>query len=80
MNAKRELALALNEVAKERGQTLAQMALAWVLRRKTVTSVIIGASSTKQIADNLGAVKNTVFSDEELARIDAILNSSTVSV
>ena len=79
VNAKRELALALNEVAKDRGQTLAQMALAWVLRRKTVTSVIIGASSTQQIADNLGAVKNTVFSDEELARIDGILRSSTVS-
>ena len=80
VNSKRELALALNEVAQSRGQTLAQMALAWVLRRKTVTSVIIGASSTQQIAENLGAVKNTVFSDEELARIDTILDSTTVSV
>jgi len=80
VNAKRELALALNEVAQERGQTLAQMALSWVLKRDTITSVIIGASSTQQIADNLGAVANTSFSDEELSRIDAIIESSSVAV
>ena len=79
-NAKRDLALALNEVAKERGQTLAQMALAWVLKRETITSVIIGASSTQQIADNLGAVKNTTFSGEELAKIDSIIEGSSVAV
>ncbi len=79
-NAKRALALALNEVAKERGQTLAQMALAWVLKRDTITSVIIGASSTTQIADNLKAVGNTSFSSEELKRIDSIIEGSTVAV
>ena len=80
VNAKRELALALNEVAKERGQTLAQMALAWVLKRPTITSVIIGASSTQQISDNLQAIANTSFSDEELTRIDSIIESSSVAV
>ena len=69
----RDLAIALNEIAKERGQTLAQMALAWVLRRKTVSSVLIGASATTQIDENLGALENTRFSDEELARIDALI-------
>ena len=69
---RRELARALNEIAKERGQTLAQMALAWTLKRKTVTSALIGASSTQQIAENLGAVTNTSFTDEELKKIDAL--------
>jgi L-glyceraldehyde 3-phosphate reductase len=61
----------LNEIAGERGQTLAQMALAWVLKRKTVTSVIIGASSVAQIEENLGALKNQVFTEDELKQIDA---------
>lgn len=69
---RQELARALNEIARERGQSLAQMALAWTLRKKPVTSALIGASSTAQIAENLGAVKNTHFSEDELARIDAL--------
>ena len=63
---------ALNELAAERGQTLAQMALAWVLRDGIVTSVLVGASKPEQILDNLGAAKNTSFTVEELARIDEI--------
>ena len=63
-------AAALNEIAAERGQTLAQMALAWVLRDPRVTSVLIGASRWKQIEDSLGALDNTAFTDDELAAID----------
>ncbi len=63
---------ALNEVAIRRGQTLAEMALAWVLKDELVTSVIIGASSTEQLADNLKGIENTSFSAEELAEIDRI--------
>lgn len=62
----------LNEIALERGQSLAQMALAWVLRKPEVTSVLIGASSTKQLEDNVAALNNTAFTDEQLARIDGI--------
>ena len=62
----------LDDLARQRGQTLAEMALAWLLHDRRVTSVIIGASSTAQIADNLRALENTAFSDEELARIDAL--------
>ena len=64
--------LSLNQLAKERGQTLAEMALGWVLRDGAVTSVLIGASKPAQILDNIKALKNTDFSEEELARIDAI--------
>lgn len=63
---------ALSEVAKERGQTLAQMALSWVYSREGITSVLIGASTPKQILENLGMQKNTVFTDEELQKIDEI--------
>jgi L-glyceraldehyde 3-phosphate reductase len=62
----------LAQVAEKRGQSLAQMALAWVLKDSAVTSVIIGASRLSQIDDNLGAVGNTSFSAEELAEIDAL--------
>ena len=62
----------LNEIARQRGQTLAEMALAWLLRDNRVTSVIIGASSTAQIEDNLRALEHATFSDEELARIDTL--------
>ena len=62
----------LDDLARQRGQTLAEMALAWLLHDSRVTTVIIGASSTAQIADNLRALENTAFSDEELARIDAL--------
>jgi L-glyceraldehyde 3-phosphate reductase len=64
---------ALNELAQERGQTLAQMALAWILRDGITTSVIIGASKSSQIKDCLGAINNTSFTDEELDRIDKIV-------
>ena len=63
---------ALNSIAKERGESLAQMALAWVLRRKEVTSVLVGASKPSQIIDNLGAMSSAPFSAEELALIDEI--------
>ena len=59
----------LNEIARDRGQTLAQMALAWVLRDPRVTSALIGASSVRQLEDNLGALGNLDFSDDELAGI-----------
>jgi L-glyceraldehyde 3-phosphate reductase len=61
---------ALNEIAKQRGQSLAQMALAWVLRDRRVTSALIGASSVAQLEQNLGALDNLAFADEELAAID----------
>ncbi len=61
---------ALNDIAKDRGQTLAQLALAWVLRDPRVTSALIGASSVAQLDDNLDALNNLAFSDDELARID----------
>jgi L-glyceraldehyde 3-phosphate reductase len=64
---------ALNELAKERGQKLSQMALAWVLRGGRVTSAIIGASKVSQIEDGVEALRNTSFAPEELARIDEIL-------
>ena len=63
----------LDCIAKERNQTLAQMALAWILRRPEVTSVLIGASSCGQLEDNVAALKNTVFGQEELARIEQVL-------
>ena len=61
----------LQVIALARGQTLAQMALAWVLRQPAVTSVLPGASSVKQIENNLAALQNTKFSPAELAAIDA---------
>ena len=63
---------ALNELAKNRGQTLAQMALSWVLRDGEVTSVLIGASKPEQILENLEIVGHTSFTEEELRAIDAI--------
>jgi L-glyceraldehyde 3-phosphate reductase len=63
----------LNELAKTRGQTLAQMALAWVLRHKTVTSALIGASRVEQIDDAVGTLKHLDFSSEELGKIESIL-------
>lgn len=63
----------LNELAKKRGQTLAEMALAWILRDGVVTSVLIGASKPEQILDNIKALENTSFSEEELKMIDKIV-------
>jgi len=64
---------ALNALAAERGQSLAQMALAWVLRDGRMTSALIGASRVEQIEQNVGALANLSFTAEELARIDGIL-------
>ena len=69
---RREQIRQLNELANQRGQTLALMALAWVLRDGIVTSVLAGASRPEQILDNIQAVSNTSFSEEELALIEAI--------
>lgn len=63
----------LGELAAERGQSLAQMALAWILRDGDITSVLIGASKPSQILDNIGMIENLTFSAEERARIDEIL-------
>ncbi len=63
----------LNELAKGRGQSMAQMALAWVLRCREVTSALIGASRTTQIDDAVGALKNLSFSQEEYQEIERIL-------
>jgi len=63
----------LDAIARTRGQTLARMALAWILRHRVVTSVLVGASRLSQLDDNLGALANTTFSDAELTAIDAVL-------
>jgi L-glyceraldehyde 3-phosphate reductase len=64
----------LNEVAQQRNQSLAQMALAWLLKDKRITSVLIGASSVEQLSNNLAALNNLSFSQEELTAIESILN------
>jgi len=64
---------ALGDIARQRGQNLAQMALAWVLRQDTMASALIGASRVEQIDQNVGALQNLVFSEEEQKRIDQIL-------
>lgn len=66
----------LNDLAQERGQSLAQMALAWLLKDPRVTSVLIGASKVSQLEDSLGALKNKTFSQEELIRIESILSGN----
>lgn len=68
-----ERARRLNQLARERGQTLAQMALAWVLRVPEITSALIGASRMEQVEDAVGALRKLDFSEDELARIDTIL-------
>ncbi|MGK0421771.1 MAG: L-glyceraldehyde 3-phosphate reductase, partial [Polaribacter sp.] len=64
---------ALNEIASDRNQTLAQMAISWILKDDRITSVLIGASKTEQILDSVKAIKNTVFSENEIVTIDAIV-------
>jgi L-glyceraldehyde 3-phosphate reductase len=64
---------ALNEIALNRGQSLAQMATAWLLKDRRVTSVIVGVSSVKQLHDNIDTIRNTFFSIEEIEKIDIIL-------
>jgi L-glyceraldehyde 3-phosphate reductase len=61
---------ALNEIASARGQALAQMAISWVLRDPRVTSALIGASSVQQLEQNVAALGNLEFTDDELAAID----------
>jgi L-glyceraldehyde 3-phosphate reductase len=63
----------LNEVAQRRGQTLAQMAIAWILRHPNMTSALVGASRVSQVEDNIAALDNLTFSAEELAEIETIL-------
>lgn len=63
---------ALNEMAKERNQTLAEMSLSWILKDGIVTSVLVGASKPSQILDNIKAIENTYFSEDELKKIDSI--------
>ena len=71
---------ALNDLAQSRGQTLAQMALAWVLRNGRVTTALIGASRPEQIIDCAGAVRNLDFSDSELATIDEISSEEAINL
>ena len=70
--AKLEKVRKLNEIAQERGQSLAQMALAWCLRDPAVTSALIGASRPSQIIENIAALDKPDFTNDELARIEAI--------
>lgn len=67
----------LHALARERGQTLSQMALAWNLRLPAVTSVLIGASKVEQVVENVAALQNLTFSEEELQSIDEIVGSSS---
>jgi len=71
---------ALNEIAARRGQTLAQMAIAWVLRKGRVTSALIGASRPEQVEDCVGALKNRDFSDAELAEIDQYAREADINL
>jgi L-glyceraldehyde 3-phosphate reductase len=71
---------ALNEIASARGQTLAQMALAWVLRDERVTSALIGASSVAQLEDNLGTLERLALSDDELAEIDRYATDGALNI
>ena len=65
-----------NEIETNRGQSLTQMALAWILRDGKVTSVLIGASKPEQILENIKALENTSFTEEELKHIDGIVGQS----
>ena len=71
---------ALNEIAGRRGQTLAQMALAWVLRDERVTSALIGASSVAQLEDNIAALERLAFTDDELAEIDRYATDGAINI
>ena len=71
---------ALNEIAARRGQTLAQMALAWTLRDPRVTSTLVGASSIAQLEANVGALDNLAFTDDELAEIDRYATESEINI
>jgi L-glyceraldehyde 3-phosphate reductase len=71
---------ALNEIASRRGQTLAQMALAWVLRDERVTSALIGASSVAQLEENLAAADRLGFTEDELEEIDCYATESSINL
>lgn len=71
---------ALNEIARNRGQSLAQLALAWTLRDPRVTSALIGASRPEQIVENVGALQNLSFSVEELAQIDHFAKEGRINL
>ena len=71
---------ALNEIAERRGQTLAQMALAWTLRDSRVTSALVGASSVVQLETNIGALENLDFTEEELAEVDQFATESDINI
>jgi L-glyceraldehyde 3-phosphate reductase len=70
----------LNAIAEKRSQTLAQMALAWVLRKGRVTSALIGASRPEQVEDCVGALKNLEFTDAELAEIDQFARDANINI
>ncbi len=71
---------ALNEIAKRRGQSLAQMAIAWVLRKPAITSALVGASSWPQIEECLGALRNVSFDPAELEQIDALARDGELNI
>jgi L-glyceraldehyde 3-phosphate reductase len=71
---------ALNDLAARRGQSLAQMALAWTLRDERVTSALVGASSVKQLEDNVAAIERLDLSEEELAEIDRYATDSGINL
>jgi L-glyceraldehyde 3-phosphate reductase len=71
---------ALNEIARGRGQTLAQMAIAWVLRDRRVTSALVGASSVAQLEANLAAASGAPFTDADLAAIDHHATESGINI
>ncbi|NMO55082.1 L-glyceraldehyde 3-phosphate reductase [Actinoplanes sp. TBRC 11911] len=73
-------ARALNSIAERRGQTLSQMALAWVLRDPRMTSTVVGASSVQQLETNLGALRNMAFTEDELAEIDKYATDSGIDI
>jgi len=70
----------LNDIASSRGQTLAQMALAWVLRGGRVTTALIGASKPEQVLDCVGAIENLEFTDDELSEIDHLSNDQGINL
>jgi L-glyceraldehyde 3-phosphate reductase len=69
---RRRILSGLNDIARQRGQSLAQMAIAWVLRFPAITSALIGASSVKQLEENIASLRNLKFSDDELKKLDAL--------
>src|SRR5205814_3151692 len=71
---------ALNDIAARRGQSLAQMALAWTLRDPRVTSTLIGASSVEQLEQNVAALENLDFGDDELAEIDRYAHEGSINI